>query len=74
MQVRTTFALTLSPIPRKFTMATSTMKRRPTSVMPAFASARSKLVDKLAAKVLEAVDADVMPEHITAKATRKVTK
>jgi hypothetical protein len=33
----------------------------------------SNAVKKLAAKNREAVDADVMPEHITTNATRKVT-
>ena len=31
-------------------------------------------VDEVAANAREAVDADVMPEHITVKATRKVKK
>ena len=33
-QVRTTFAFTLSPTPRKLTIATTAMKARPISVMP----------------------------------------
>ena len=33
-----------------------------------------RAVDRLAAKAREAVEAEVMPEHITAKATMKVTK
>ena len=73
-QVSTTFTFTLSPTPRKFTMATSVMKRRPTIVMPKPSSPRPKPFEKLAAKAREAVKAEVMPEHITAKATRKVTK
>jgi hypothetical protein len=73
-QVSTTLAFTLSPTPRKLTMATTAMKRRPVSVMPKLSSPRPKPDEKLAAKAREAVDADVMPEHITAKATRKVTK
>jgi hypothetical protein len=35
---------------------------------------RPKAFDMLAAKAREAVEAEVMPEDITAKATRKVTK
>ena len=42
--------------------------------MPKLSSPRPKPVEKLAAKALEAVEAEVMPEHITAKATMKVTK
>jgi hypothetical protein len=74
MQVRTTFAFTLSPTPRKLMAATSPMKSRPTSVMLNPSRPRPNPVDRLAAKALEAVDAEVMPEHITAKATRNVTK
>jgi hypothetical protein len=74
MQVSTTLTFRLSPTPRKLMMATSAIKTRPMSVMPKASSPRSKPVEKLAAKALEAVDAEVIPEHITAKATRKVTK
>ena len=35
---------------------------------------RLKTLDRLAAKARDAVDAEVMPEHITAKATMKVMK
>ena len=35
---------------------------------------RLKAFDRLAAKAREAVEAEVMPEHITAKATMKVMK
>ena len=74
-QVSTTLAFTLSPTPRKLTAATTAMKARPISVMPMPpARPRPKAFDKLAAKAREAVEAEVMPEHITAKATMKVTK
>ena len=71
----TTLALTLSPTPRKFTAATSSMKA---SAMPStrvlFSPSSPKPSARLAAKALEAVDAEVMPEHMTVNATRKVTK
>ncbi len=74
-QVRTTLAFTLSPTPRKLMIATSAMKARPTSVMPMPpARSRSKALERLAAKARDAVEADVMPEHMTAKATMNVTK
>ena len=38
------------------------------------AKSRPKAVERFAAKAREAVEAEVMPEHITAKATMKVTK
>ena len=49
-QVSTTLAFTLSPTPRKLTMATSAMKRSPVRVMPRLPSPRPKLVERLAAK------------------------
>ena len=74
-RVRTTLAFTLSPTPRKLMIATAAMKANPTSVMPIPpASLRSTACDRLAAKAREAVEAEVMPEHMTAKATMKVTK
>ena len=51
------------------------MKASPTSVMPMPpARLRPNAFDMFAAKAREAVDAEVMPEHITAKATMNVTK
>jgi hypothetical protein len=41
IEVNTTFTLTLSPTPRKFTMATSTMKTMPTRVIPKASRPRS---------------------------------
>jgi hypothetical protein len=74
-QVSTTFAFTLSPTPRKLTAATRAMKASPMRVIPIPpARLRSKAFDRLAAKAREAVDAEVMPEHMTAKATINVTK
>ena len=71
----TTLALTLSPTPRKFTAATSSMKP---SAMPStrvlLSASSPKPSAKLAANAFDAVDAEVMPEHITVKATRNVTK
>ena len=74
-QVRTTFAFTLSPTPRKLTTATAAMNASPSRVIPIPpASLRSNEFDRLAANAREAVDAEVMPEHITANATMNVTK
>ena len=74
-QVSTTLAFTLSPTPRKLTTATSAMKASPISVMPMPPARLSpNAFDRLAAKARDAVDADVMPEHITANATMKVRK
>ncbi len=43
-------------------------------VMPKPAKFRLNACDMLAANARDAVDADVIPEHITAKATMNVTK
>jgi hypothetical protein len=73
-QVSTTLAFTLSPTPRKLTAAINPMKTRPVIVMPNPVRPSPMAFDMLAAKAREAVDAEVMPEHITAKATMKVMK
>ena len=75
MQVSTMFALTLSPTPRKFTAATSAMK--PSAMIMTrvvFLASRPKPLARLEANAREAVEADVMPEHMTVKATMKVRK
>jgi hypothetical protein len=74
-QVSTTLAFTLSPTPRKFTTATIAMKASPKRMMPVPPSSPSlKALEKFTAKARDAVEAEVMPEHITAKATMKVMK
>jgi hypothetical protein len=74
-QVSTTLAFTLSPTPRKFTSATRVMKPSPIRVMPMPSPrSRPKTLAAFALKARAAVDADVMPELITAKATRNVRK
>ena len=75
-RVSTTLALTLSPTPRKLTIATRAMKPRASSIrpVPPTSRPRSKPSLRKPAKALLAVDAEVMPEHITVKATRNVTK
>ena len=74
-QVSTTFAFTLSPTPRKLTTATSAMNSRPTmrDADPA-REIEIESVRRFAANARDAVEAEVMPEHMTAKATMKVTK
>ena len=72
-QVSSTLSFTLSPTPRKLTAATSAMKASAIAVMPMPpAESSPKATCRLAAKAREAVDAEVMPEHITAKATMNV--
>ncbi len=74
--VSTTLALTLSLTPRKLTSATSSMKprARPVSAAPPAAKSRPKPVFMKSAKAYDAVEAEVMPEHITVKATMNVRK
>ncbi len=74
--VSTTLALTLSPTPRKLTAATSSMKPRAIAVMPTPPTGRSNPKPSLTkpANALAAVEAEVMPEHITVNATRNVKK
>ena len=69
-------ALTLSLTPRKLTSATSSMKpsARPVSAAPPAAKSSSKPVFMKSAKAYDAVEAQVMPEHITVNATMKVRK
>ncbi len=73
-QVSSTLIFTLSPTPRKFTAAITAMKTSPTMVTPRVPRPRPSEPEKFAANAREAVDAEVMPEHITAKAMRKVMK
>src|SRR4051794_37166587 len=71
-RVSTTLSLTLSLTPRRFTTATITMKSSATATIPAVPKLKSNASKKLDAKNRDAVDADVMPEHITMNATRNV--
>ena len=75
-QVSTTFAFTLSPTPRKFTAATIAMNNRPSRMMPLLPLSRPSpnACERLTENARDAVDAEVMPEHMTAKATMNVTK
>ncbi len=73
--VSTTFALTLSPTPRKFTSMTRAMKARATSrIMTGAGSSMPSPLARFAAKARAAVEAEVMPEHMTVKQTMNVTK
>ena len=70
-----TLSLTLSPTPRKLTSAISVMNPSATAVSAAPSpSDRSKASAKLLANALDALDADVRPEHMTAKVTMNVRK
>ena len=74
-RVSTMLALTLSPTPRKLMAATRAMKASAmTRIRPLFLSSRLKPLARLAAKARDAVEADVMPEHITVKQTMNVRK
>src|SRR5215213_7683095 len=73
-RVSTTFALTLSLTPRRLTAITRAMNASATSMISALLASHSMPVARLEAKAREAVDADVMPEHMTANATMKVKK
>ena len=42
--------------------------------VPPLSKPRPKALERLTEKAREAVDAEVMPEHMTAKATMNVTK
>ena len=74
--VSTTLSLIDSPTPRKFTSASATMNPMEISIRPPPPVGRSRENPSLRklAKAYDAVDADVMPEDMTVKATRKVTK
>ncbi len=74
--VRTTFAFTLSPTPRKLIAATSAMKPRASTSRPLLPASKPRWnpSERKPAKAFEAVEAEVIPEHITVKATRKVRK
>ncbi len=49
------------------------MKNSASATIPAVPQLMSKPLKKFAANVRDAVEADVMPEHITTKAIRNVT-
>jgi len=73
MIVSATLSFTLSPTPRRLTAASIAMNSSATMTIPALPQSRSNAVSKFAAKNRDAVEADVMPEHITTNATRNVT-
>ena len=72
MIVSPTLSLTLSPTPRKFTIASIAMNRSATAARANLLQSRPNASERLAAKNRDAVDAEVMPEHITMNATKKV--
>ncbi len=79
IRVRKTLNFTLSPTPRRLTTASNSMNRSATTVMAVLLCGRStpmpsRPTRRLVARRLADVDALVMPEQITAKATRNVTK
>ena len=74
-RVSTTLALTLSPTPRRLTAATSSMNATAIPRMSmVFLSSSAKPLARFDANARDAVDADVMPEHITVKQTMNVRK
>ena len=72
-QVSTTLALTLSPTPRKLTIATRVMNASAISDQ-AVAEIEVEGFAQIRANAREAVHAEVMPEDITVNATMNVTK
>ena len=77
--VSTTLNFTLSPTPRRLIRASTSMKSRATtSVAPSPVGTpsmpSSRPMSRLLASRPDEVEALVMPEHTTVKATRKVTK
>jgi hypothetical protein len=50
------------------------MKSRATATIPPVPQSNPNPLKKFDAKKRDAVDAEVMPEHMTTKATRNVTK
>jgi hypothetical protein len=73
--MRTMFALTDSLTPRRLTAATSAMNDSASTVISVVFSASSpKPFARLDANAREAVEALVIPEHITVNATMKVRK
>jgi hypothetical protein len=70
--VSTTLILTLSPTPRRLTARTRSMKPRAIIRMRPLPASSPNPVLRFAAKAREAAEAEVMPEHITAKHTMKV--
>ena len=74
--VSTTFAFTLSLTPRKLIAATSAMNPSASTSRPPLPALNPSPKPSLTkpAKAFDAVEAEVIPEHITVKATRKVRK
>ena len=73
--VRRTLNFTLSPTPRRLIAASTSMKTSAVmSVVAELGSSLPKPISRLAASRLEEVDALVMPEQTTVKATRNVMK
>ncbi len=79
-RVRITLNFTLSPTPRRLISASSSMKpiaitvSRPLLASPSIHPLMVSPPVRFWASTLEEVDALVMPEQTTAKATRNVTK
>jgi hypothetical protein len=73
--VRKMLALTLSPTPRRFTAATTAMKISATLMTSvALVSSSPKPTARFEAKARDAVEAEVMPEHMTVKQTMNVSR
>ncbi len=74
MSVSTTLALTLSPTPRRLMAITRAMNPRAISMIVVLPTSQPNPSARLEAKARDAVDAEVMPELITANATMNVKK
>ena len=75
IRVSTTLALTLSPTPRRLTMAINAMNDSEVIISTEPRSGSIFIAEKkFAANAFDALEAEVRPEHITAKVSRKVRK
>ena len=74
MIVRTTLSFTLSLTPRKLIAASAAMNNSAMAAIPTLPQSRPKPLIRFDANACDAVDAEVIPEHITTNATMKVKK
>jgi hypothetical protein len=74
MSVSTTLVLTLSATPRRLIPITTAMNAMAMNMMAVFETSQPKPAARFDANARDAVEAEVMPELITANATMNVKK
>ena len=74
MIVKTTLSLTLSLTPRKLIAASADHEEQRHRDDTGIPQSEAEALDRFDANAFDAVDAEVMPEHITTNATMKVKK